>query len=411
MAEPAPRRRSPRRRLDRRGVKLVQLARTGGYVARWADPITGRRCEVSLASLGLSSHEARQRWATDKAKSLADLRAKLAAGHVVAQQVTVERAVAGYLATFENKRTEATKRIVLESVRDWLTKVGVRDCAQLTLPILLRWRDHYLRPANEHEGSTRNRWLTCVGAWLRWAAGRGMVPLLANDGIGAATKRIRQERKAIQFLRPEQLRSLLQAVARHDDDAEAGGWRPLGAFVLALLLSGGRYAEIAGLRWDEVHLADGYLELDAERVKTGASRRVNLDVTPALASLLRGLALRRGAAETVFGTFTYGRTQCALARLVKDYGAPSFTPHTLRRSCGTVLTCSSVFGAAGAFLSAKRLGHGVQLAEASYVGALTGLPADARTFEAAAGIEAECDRIIAQNGGAPVAGDAETAAG
>jgi integrase len=388
-----------RRRLDRFGVKILRL-RSGAHVARYVDPISRRQVQVNLDRLGLSSQEARTRWAHDKARSTADLRAKVAAGHAVADRVPLGRAVADYLTTFENARTVASKRIVLEAVREWLEANGVRETAQLTLPVLLRWRDQYLRPSeNGHEASTRNRWLATVGAWLRWASGRGMVPLLGIDAIREGTKRTRQARKEIQFLRPAQVKALLQALARHDDDAAAGGWRPMGAFFLTLLLTGARYAEVAGLRWDEVYLADGYIELGAARVKTKSSRRITLAETPALRRLLQALALRRGDAELVFGDFTYGTLQHALARLVKDYGAPRFTPHMLRRTAGTILTCSSIYGTAGSFLSAKRLGHGVQLAEKHYVGALHGLAPDARTFEEAADIVAECGRIVEQSGG------------
>lgn len=394
-----------RRRLDRHGVKLLQLA-TGAHVARFVDPVSRRQVQTNLDRLGLGSKEARTKWAADKARSLADIRAKVAAGHAVADRVSLERACDDYLASFENKRTKAVKRIVLVSVRDWLEKAGVHETAQLTQPILMRWRDQYMRPANEHQASTKNRWLAAVSAWLRWASGRGLTPLLTVDSIREVTRRSRQLRRAIQFLRPPQIKALLQAVARHDADAERGGWRPMGAFVLTLLLTGGRYAEIAGLRWSEVHLVDDYIELDAARIKTKASRRVTLAETPKLRALLQGLALRRGDADLVFGDFSYGTLECFRERLVRTYGAPRWTPHVLRRTAGTVFTCASIFGTAGAFLSARRLGHGVQLAEACYVGALTGLPADAKTFEAAVGIEAECDEIILQNGGASVGQEA-----
>lgn len=391
--------RLPRRQLDRYGVKLLTLA-SGAHVARWRDPLSGRQGQANLDLLGLGNADSRVRWASDKARSLADLRAKVTSGNAVSKRVGLAKAVDDYLAGFENAKTKAGKKIVLLAVREWLEKNGARDSASLQPALLMRWRDYHLRPDPKGlEPSTRNRWLGCVSAWLRWCSERGMVPLLSLDAIRSATKRAKQPSKAIEFLRPSQLKALLQAVARHDADAP-GRWRPMGPFVMTLLLSGGRYSEIAGLRWDEVSLADDYIELGAGRVKTRRSRRIGLAETPKLRALLQALALRRGDAELVFGEFTYGTTQAALARLVQEYKAPPFTPHVLRRTAGTVLTCSSVYGAAGAFLSAKRLGHGVQLAERHYAAALTGLPADARTFEAAAGIEDECDAIIRQNGGA-----------
>jgi hypothetical protein len=55
-------------------------------------------------------------------------------------------------------------------------------------------------------------------------------------------------------------------------------------------------------------------------------------------------------------------------------------------------------GGSSAYNSAKRLGHGVEVAERHYLGQLKRIPKDARTLDAAMEIEAELERVIAAVG-------------
>ena len=81
------------------------------------------------------------------------------------------------------------------------------------------------------------------------------------------------------------------------------------------------------------------------------------------------------------------KAEAARRRLIKKYGAPVFTWHDLRRTCGTYLTCSpGIFGGASAAMSAKRLGHSVVVAERKYVGRIHIHPR-ATSLEQAMGIE------------------------
>lgn len=388
----------PRRRLGRHGVRLLVLA-NGAHVARWVDPVSRRQQQINLTNLGLGSAEAREQWAISKAKSIAEVRARVESGEAVAKHVTVATAVELYLGEAMGERTRKTRKAVLEAARDWLQREGCHDAADITPPMLHRLRLHVLRPESPHEASTKNRWLTTVGTWLRSACDAGYCPRIGHDAIRKATKRAKQPSKDIAFLRPDEQRRLLQAAIRHDADAAAGGWRPVGAFIMTLLLSGCRWAEIANLPWSEVDLVDGVLRLDCRRIKTKKSRIVTMTETPTLRALLAGLALRRGSQSLVFGDYSPTTWECQRVRLIERYGAPTFTANTLRRSAGTVLSCSSVYGAAGAFLSARRLGHSVTIAERHYAGALHGLPLDARTFEDCAGIRSECEQIVRLHGG------------
>ena len=70
----------------------------------------------------------------------------------------------------------------------------------------------------------------------------------------------------------------------------------------------------------------------------------------------------------------------------RTFKGPAFTWQQLRRCCGTFITNSNIYPGAGPWLSAKRLGHSVQVAEARYVGALTTIDPAATKIEDAMGI-------------------------
>jgi len=82
-------------------------------------------------------------------------------------------------------------------------------------------------------------------------------------------------------------------------------------------------------------------------------------------------------------------------RLISEYGAPEhFTWQLLRSTCATYqCNAPSLFGAAAAFASAKRLGHAVAISEKLYA-SLFSVSRDARCLETAMGIESEMARIV-----------------
>ena len=113
-------------------------------------------------------------------------------------------------------------------------------------------------------------------------------------------------------------------------------------------------------------------------------------MTPGLKALLSALRFQSHGRGYVFGQsgpVLRSWAEAARKRLKRNYDCPPFSWQELRRTCGTYLTCaSSIYGAASAFLSAKRLGHSVQVSERHYAGAITNLPATAKTIESAMGI-------------------------
>jgi integrase len=417
-------------RSPHRGVVLIRRKLPSGgssWRARWKDPKTGKLVYLTLDPLELTTADARKDWAIAKSAKLAKERQLLSLGEEPAEETKVKDAVKEYLERrgreVKDTTIEAYRRGV-EYFRDWLQEESVRFTQEIEPPHLARFRAALVarvrrrpvmggtrgqRALNGKEGTrsplTVNRDLRAVVTMLNDWRRIGIAPDLGRDTIRDNLRAAKSTRPVLEFLRGPELRKLLQAALRHDakrfdltrDEAKGKGepgtsprFETFAPFIVAVLLTGGRFGEIAGLQWDEVNLEAEEILLDADRTKTGHGRRVDLSPTPGLKAVLAAMHLQKGRKPFVFrgaGAITQNTARVAARRLARDFGAPEFTWQQLRRTCGTHLTCApGIYGAASAFLSAKRLGHSVAVAEKHYVGAVTNIPVDAKTLEEAMGI-------------------------
>jgi integrase len=262
---------------------------------------------------------------------------------------------------------------------------------------------------------------------------RGVVPL-TRDAIADCLKLTNVPREAAEFLRQADCARALEAALRHDAATfaatreEHAGLRPSGStpryepiapFVAFVLLTGMRRSEALGMQWNYLDLDTrdqdgnivGEIRLPADATKNQIARTIGFDVSPSLRPLLAALKLRAGKVRPtafVFGgnvAWTESLVAAARARLVTTYGAPQSFGWQILRSTSATFLCNapSIFGAAAAFMSAKRLGHSVAVSEKHYAGQLGGISREARTLEAAMQIEAVMGRVVAAVGGAPSA--------
>jgi len=410
------------------GVKLLSRVRRTGtvWLARWVDPDTGRTKEVSLARLGLNSDEARVGWCKTKSRSIHQRRADLLSG-VEPIQVT---AIADAVDEFYLRRA-TLKKVTLASYRNgtdgflsWACSAGLATTEAITPRYLLDFRAWWAsRPAmlpasGERRGQrqvtekrrsplTINRGLGVVRAMLNEWRMIGATPKLTSDLIRDALKFERRCRCLPHFLRIHEISALVEAAlkhdaetfaltrAEHDGDAEPGSTRryePISPLVLVALLTGCRFGELASLRWASISLAENEILLSHWETKTRQARRIDLTPTPMLAALLGAMRTNHNGEYCLGGVAPLRRdmAEAARKRLILKYGSPKFTWHDLRRTCGTYLTCApAIYGGASAYLSAKRLGHSVAVAETYYVGAVTNIDKAASTLEAVMGLKAE----------------------
>ena len=144
-------------------------------------------------------------------------------------------------------------------------------------------------------------------------------------------------------------------------------------FVRVLLLTGMRGGECRGLKPAQVR--GTVIQLGRE-TKTKKPRTIDLSVSPSVVELLADF---RG----------WGFTKEQL-RYLRRKLHPWVTFQRLRVTCGSYLTCApAIYGGASAFMSAKRLGHSVQVSEDHYAGHVLGIPATAKTLEEAMGLTSE----------------------
>lgn len=408
----------PRKRRTRTahpGVKLKLIARTGVWVARYIDPITNAERQESFKRLDKTSEEARRDWAIDKAAYIAKVRADLSAGKVIVTSTSFDSAVKTYLEGLTRKapKTVAIYGVALEHLKAWARRAGVphvealepRHLAALTKYLhnlkakVNAGHDRKARKVSKRPlaGNSVNQFVRGIRTFLQDCREQDKTPHLTGDHVRERLKFADTEDSAPNFLKAADVRALLEACHRHDAATyirhrwkQGVNYPAITSFVTACLLTGCRFGELAGLRWSSVDLAAGVIDLKAADVKTRKARKITLRETPALWALLERMKLQAGDARFVFGDsgpLQRSQAEPCRKRMIKSFGAPAFSWHDLRRTAGSFLTCApGIYGGASAFLSAKRLGHSVTVAERYYVGAVT-VPPDARTLEAAMGID------------------------
>lgn len=432
------RQRKRRIRTAHPGVKLKRMKRTTSetWVARFIDPDTGRETQTSLTALGKTDEESRRAWAIEKSQNLRGRKAALESGAPLRTETPVAKAIADY---YDPEKTELSPASVLsykqatDPFAAWCGSHGVYLTESLNGPLLTAYRLWFVvRPAHapmtgkrvgrgtfkagkrKRSAAQINKCIRTLRVVLNHWRKEGITPGLTSDVIRDNLEFAKSQRPLPHFLKAKEARALLEAAMRHDadtftfvrrgearqDESElAHHYEPVAPFITVGLLAGMRFAELANLRWRDVDLDAGVITLGADATKTKHARRITLAETPALAALLAAMKLRAGENRFVWGPEAYRRdvAESARKRLVKDYAAPEFSWHDLRRTCGTFLTCApSIYGAASAFLSAKRLGHSVLVSERHYAGAATISP-EHRTLEAALTIADLCAKMAVES--------------
>jgi integrase len=159
--------------------------------------------------------------------------------------------------------------------------------------------------------------------YFSWAIGEGMLD--QNPAVGC-NRPARKDRERI--LTELELRTLWAALRDDDDYSDV---------IRLLLLTGLRREEIGGLRWSEVDLDDGTLELPGGRMKNGLPFLQPL-TKPALAILRRRQQARTGS-DHVFGRNGFQHWSQARKALDVRLGdpRPDWVLHDFRRTASTVL--------------------------------------------------------------------------
>ena len=425
------------------GVRLRKRRRGGrvtGIAARYTDPDTGR---VRQEALDVTTMTAARDWAARKAREIEKRAAEIAAGAVAATDATVEDGAGLFL---EDRRADGLRPASMRSytascarIVAWAEEHGparLRDLNRAHLRSLVRFLSKPVGSSGRKRNTqTVNHARRAAKVTLNWWRREGMTPLLSSDDIADVVRQRRGDRVEPSPLSGEDVGRVLRAAMRHDAERwamtrqeKAAGVRgtmprfaPIAPVIVLVVLSGMRIGEALALRWEDVDLDArdgtgervGMFTVKGATSKVRRDRVVSLRVSPALRALLSALRLRSGGEGLVLGGSEprpKSGVDMARRRVVDRFGAPAFSWQRLRQTAATVYTTSPrVFAAASAYMSARMLGHSVQVAERSYARPMFGLDPEATTGEAALRIERECALVVRQVAGESVELPEETA--
>lgn len=402
------------------GVVLLPPETNGSgawWRVRYVDPDSGKRVRVTLDRT-LRTKAMREDHAVKLSERNGKRRRELEDGAVRATGTTLEEAERRFYASLAKKRpaTIATYGEGTRRFRQWAEANGVRTCDHLTRGRVVAFREWLL--AEDVAPATFNKRLRAVKRQLSYWVDADLCPKLDHSDL----KRLKQEEAPTElreFLRPAQVKRLLEASQRHDaatfsmtrreKDGEApkggtGRYTPVSGFTLFVLLSGVRLSEALRLQWKDVDLeacdhagnAVGEFRIRASESKTKKPRVVTLGVSPVLRRLLVAQRVRTGGRGRAWPDVTEDVAIKAMRRLRVTYGAPpEFTWQALRRTCSTYLVNSpGIFGSASAYQAAKQCGHSVLVMEKNYSGVVRGIDPMLRDLESVLKVEGLADRIV-----------------
>jgi integrase len=228
----------------------------------------------------------------------------------------------GQLVTrYLDRQRSRLRPISLWQIERYLTKFAA-PLHRLPLGMIERRQIANLLDDVEREsGSTSaNRARSALSAMFAWAMRQGQA--LSNP---AANTDKRKENERERVLSPAELKLIWNAApANH-----------YGTIVKLLMLTGQRFSEIAGLRWNEIDFDKAVIKFPGGRVKNGKAHEIPMSKT--VKALLTSQP--RNGRETVFSVQSQARSKTTLDEAITKVNGgeeiPAWVHHDLRRTFAT----------------------------------------------------------------------------
>jgi integrase len=264
--------------------------------------------------------------ATKARELVEEAAAKVALGHdpaaekqeAQAHKETLGEAVTAYLKV---KARELKPRTYVETERyldDTARGLHGRPLASIEQKEIA---DLLTKIAADSGDATANRFRANLSAMYVWAAQQGKVT--ANP-VAFTQKRAEKARERV--LQEAELAAIWHALPDSD----------YGRIVKLLMLTGQRRDEIGGLRWSEIDLEKGEINLPAERTKNGRAHMIPISKT---VRAILAAQPPRADRDYVFGRGNDGFSGWSASKLALDADlakmTASWTLHDLRRTCAT----------------------------------------------------------------------------
>jgi integrase len=157
-----------------------------------------------------------------------------------------------------------------------------------------------------------------------------------------------------------------------------------------------RRGEAEQITWEDVALdVDQACIRLGTWVKTRKARTVDLTVCPVAVDLMRAIRDAKLGDYVVSGAEPLTERQGRRWRDRMQVLSRPWTYRLLRQTAGSYLAnAPGIFGGASAYRTARMLGHSVAVSEKHYLGVLPGVPASAKSIEAAMEAEAAFRAIV-----------------
>lgn len=421
---PRPSRQRKRSR-QHRGVVLIKPEGRHGWRGRWRDPDANKLVKETLPDRDARNEDTRAAWAVRKAGEIAKRKHDLDGGAPRATGTPLGDAIEGFYKAHPRLRAKTLRgyRAATAKLLHWASRNGVRTTDDLNRAKLMGLREQLINEPKRTaaKGGKRgarvavdvprspfsvNRELAALRTVLGYLSDKDLLSRIREGDLRRACKKLPVAIERIEFLQTAELTALLAAASKHDaakftetrtEHKSRKGigstprFKTVAPIVVLLLLSGMRLGEALALEWNQIDLTAGEIRLTGA-TKTKRARAIDLSVSPALRDLLGKI---RGAGKGRVLDFSVNEAKRATERLRALGAPPNFGWQVLRATCGTYLTnAPGIFGGASAYRSARQLGHSVAVAERHYLGLVRGIPATAKTLEAAMGIEAALTSIV-----------------